>query len=218
MAGTNLQNTAFRNTVFKNVIFKSNCNLSNADFSDATFINVNFGEGCHLDGARFQFATFGTGVKIEFDRNYIGTCTFSGQRNDSWSTLYNSYQGIWQYINLTLSGAYFAFLLLKLYLFAATSYTTHALLAPELLKQRDDVVLSEISVYDFVMGDNWTTLTIALLILLYQTVRIFLTTHIAPLIDNEIKSGYTPCQSALNIDPLSASRFDPLFSRWRLSR
>ena len=147
-------------------------------------------------GRLFSFHSSAKDVTIQFDRNYISNATFKGIRVDIWARLSNSYAGIWQYLNLTLSGAYFGFLLLKLYLFNVASTMQTSVLESLSLPQPVPVETREVSVFDFVFGAGFISVSIAMLLLLYQSMRLFLTTRIGPLIEGEKRTGYTPSRSS----------------------
>jgi uncharacterized protein YjbI with pentapeptide repeats len=190
----NISNANFRNCTFESVVFARDANLEGVDFREAEFREVRFTDGCKLAGASFPFAKFKKGVTIQFDRNDISNAAFSAPRSDAWYKLSNAYAGIFQYINLTLSGIYFGFILLKLYLFKAFSVIEPPALN---IAHRTGIKLDEytkVSVFDFVFGSQLTSLAIALVVLLYQTIRIYLTMRIGPLIEAERRTGYTPAR------------------------
>ncbi|MBU0654243.1 MAG: pentapeptide repeat-containing protein [Gammaproteobacteria bacterium] len=188
----NLNRAVFKKSRFSHVIFEEGVDLSEADFEDAEFHDVKFSRECNIKGAAFRFVKFRRDVSIEFDRNYIANATFDSKRSDVWVKLSLSYAGIWQYVNITLSGLYFGAILLKLYFLKALS-----IIYSSIIKYDDDALLwqvetIEVSALKFVFGEQNLSIAIAVLILIYQSLRLFLTTKISPLIEDEKRSGYTP--------------------------
>jgi uncharacterized protein YjbI with pentapeptide repeats len=184
----------FSGSLFERVAFEPRVKLQGADFERAQFSDVSFARGCGLDFASFQYAKFKERVAIEFDRNNISGATFTTTRTDIWAKLSSAYAGIFQYINLTLSGVYFGFILLKLYLFKALSTMSGIIAQVYPGELRDQ--LTSISPFRFVFGSQWSAFATAVAILLYQALRLFLTMQIGPLIETEKRTGYTPEQSS----------------------
>lgn len=181
-SSANLTECDFRNAKFGNVVFSKGANLSEVDFSEADLNDVTFEDGCNLKGCIFSNSKFKK-ASIFFDRNYLRGAKFHFRRNDPWHQLSASFAGVWQYINLSLSGLYFVIIIMKIYVFEFLSKITNNF---------TDVDSHQISAGDFVFGSGFSSYLIALLILFYQSLRIFLTTQISPLIEEEKGSCYTP--------------------------
>lgn len=203
----NLRNSAFRNVIFgpnadlgganfanskfESVVFEGETNIKDVNFDEVEFIDVVFSRSCRIQGGSFQFAKVLKGVTIDFDRNYIAGATFSNKRSDTWFQLSNAYAGLFQYVNLTLSGIYFGFLLLKLYLFKVLSLTQAAALAGMNITNMQTGGMA-VSVFDFVFGAKISSVATAMVILVYQAMRVFITMRIGPLIEDERRTGCTP--------------------------
>lgn len=194
--GCNLGRVNFYQATFNNVTFEKNVYLNEADFTRADLRNVNFSQDTILTYASFAFASFRRGVSIEFDKNYIATSTFDFNRNDIWARLSASYSGIWQFIYIALSGLYFGIMLFKLYLFNAATEIQSKLVSYDSFDYTIPLQRVEISAFKFIFGAEGLSITIAILILCYQSLRIFVTTKMAPLIENQKQSGYTPDRSS----------------------
>lgn len=194
--GCNLSRASFKGARLNNVTFEGGVQLSEAEFDDAELSNVKFSPDANIKGASFRFAKFRRGVSVEFDRNYIANATFDSSRNDIWAKLSLSYAGIWQFLNITLSGLYFGVILLKLYGFKALTSVQSKLLSYDSNGYLNSFETVEISAFRFVFGEQLLSIVIAMLILSYQGLRLFVTTNIAPLIENEKRSGYTPDRSS----------------------
>ncbi len=194
--GCNLSGASFKGAKLNNVTFEGGVQLSEADFDESELYDVNISPDANIKGASFRFAKFRRGVSVEFDRNYIANATFDSSRNDIWAKLSLSYAGIWQFVNITLSGLYFGVILLKLYLFKGLTAVQSKLFSYESIGYLDQLETVEISAFRFLFGEQMLSIVIAMLILFYQGLRLFLTTKIAPLIENEKRGGYTPDRSS----------------------
>lgn len=192
----NLSRVNFYKATFNNVTFEKNVYLNEADFTRADLRNVNFSQDTILKYASFAFASFRRGVSIEFDKNYIATSTFDFNRNDIWARLSASYSGIWQFIYIALSGLYFGIILFKLYLFNAATEIQSKLISYDGSDYTIPLERIEMSAFRFIFGGEGLSIAIAILILCYQSLRLFVTTKIAPLIESEKQSGYTPSRSS----------------------
>jgi hypothetical protein len=135
-------------------------------------------------------------VAIQFDENNIIGARFGYIRRDAWFRLSNAYLGIFQYINLSLSGLYLGLLLLKLYLFKFLSIAQSDILNTVNHPIGNPEHLQSVSVFNFVFGAKWTSALPAIIILIYQMMRIFLTVRISPLIESERITGWTPPRSS----------------------
>lgn len=183
----------FSGSKLENVYFGGGVNVTEADFSNCELKNVTFDYNCKISGASFRFAKFRRGVKIQVDRNHLATTIFDERRTDEWAKMAKSFSGIWQYINLTLGGLYMMILIIKLYAFNFIVEWSAALLGKDTSNQSEFV---SISTFEFLFGSSVWSIILALLILTYQGLRLFLTVSIGPMIDYEVRSGYTPERSA----------------------
>lgn len=185
-----LNDASFVNAIFENVEFQSGCEVNNTDFSRARFKSVTFQRCCQIDGASFQLARFGKAVQIEFDQNNISGAAFLASRTDKWFQLSKAYSPIAQTVNALLSMTYFGIILLKLYIFK--SLTVLQEVSGLGMSDRMAGDFHELSVLRFLFGSEWTTLALAVLIIVYQALRLAITVRIAPLIEAERQSGHTP--------------------------
>ena len=192
----NLRGAKFEDAEFEGVTFKRDSSLEGADFSNSEFNEVSFDDGCHMEGASFQFAKFKKGITVEFDRNFLSNATFSTIRTDRWYRLSYAYAGLAQYINITLSGLYFGLILLKLYLFKIASALQDAIISNIPRVEAQSESFAQVTVSKFVFGSGLTSVAVALMILLYQALRLYLTMKIGPLIEAERRTGYTPRRDA----------------------
>lgn len=190
--GCNLRNVDFRHSTFKFVIFEQGCSLSEANFDNATFHTTAFDPESAYDGARFRFADFYETNSIEFDGNYLSNATFHKGRRDKWARLSSVYTGIWQFINVALSAAFFGGLLVKLYIFEGVSRIQAIIMSRASPKGTEDLNLSELTSWSFLFGDRPSSIALFLLFLVYQALRLFVTTRVGPMIDMERQTGYTP--------------------------
>lgn len=195
--GCNLNNSIFKGANFNNVFFDEGVSLIEADFDSAEFHDVIFSYETKIEGSSFRFSKFRKGVFIEFDRNYIANATFDFRRSDVWANLSRSYAGIWQYINITLSGIYFGIILLQLYFFKLLTSFDSAFQSHEINYCGNNECV-EISAFRFIFGDGFFTIAAAtaIMILIYQSLRLYITMNIAPLIEIEKRTGYTPDRSS----------------------
>lgn len=190
--GCNLRNTDFRNSTFKFVSFQKGCKLSEANFDGATLSNVRFDPESEYEGARFRFADFYETNSIEFDGNYLSNATFHKGRRDGWARLSSAYSGIWQFINVALSAAFFGSLLVKLYLFEGIFRAQTLILSGEHANAIPAGGLREMTAWTFLFGDRLSSAALFGLFLVYQSLRLYVTTRVGPMIDMERNTGYTP--------------------------
>lgn len=184
----NLNKVNFKNSTFQDVTFQSKCSAKEVDFYYSTFSSTKFSpEACIID-ASFKNCSFENDSYIDFDKNLISDVVFlKNDRTDSWHKLSTPFSGIWQYINVTLSGAYLISLYFKIQMFngiSATSQHARHLIEYETTKK--------ITLYEFVFGESYTSVIAALLILLYQMLRLYMTLKIGPMIESTKASGVTP--------------------------
>jgi uncharacterized protein YjbI with pentapeptide repeats len=196
---------------FEDVAFGPGSTIERADFFNSEFRSVKFNPECKMGGASFRSCQFGSSVKIEFDHNSLLNATFQGGRRDEWFKLSHSYAGFIQFVNITLSGTYFSLILLKLYLFniisqvqaepmAAFDAALKAIrkeaqkLGPGISGHLEAAIpkFKEVSPFDFVFGSDDASLGVAIIILVYQSLRLFITMRIGPLMEAERMGGYTP--------------------------
>ncbi|SDO20241.1 pentapeptide repeat-containing protein [Ensifer sp. YR511] len=191
-SSANLEGASFAGATFEHVVFKAGSNIKEADFSHATFSSVKFEPECILDGASFQFAKFLKAIAVEFDRNNLSGSVFFTPRSDKWNALARSYSTISQIVNTILSFSYFGILILKLYIFKTMSLAEAFILykIPDPVNAK--ITYSEISVFNFMFGSQPSSLVIAVILIVYQALRLFVTMRIGPLIEAERQSGYTP--------------------------
>jgi Pentapeptide repeats (8 copies) len=188
----NLSGANLRRSVFENVIFENGSKLEEADFDSVEIDNVIFKSDAALSRANFQFAKFKNNVSIEFDRNHIANATFYRTRRDSWYKLSSSYAGIWQFLNIALSFAYFCTILLKLYSFEALAEILPKLTGSIFDQSSRNTEFASVTTFQFIFGDQLASIGNAILLLFYQAFRVYLTTKISPLIESERQTGFTP--------------------------
>lgn len=183
----NLDDANFKDSTFRNVTFRSNCSVNGTNFSGSNFSSTKFSPDADVLGASFKDSSFENGSYIDFDRNLILDAFFKDGRSDSWYKLSSPFSGIWQFINVTLSSAYLISLYFKLQLFNGLSTTSQY--ARSLL---DYEPTRKITLYEFVFGESYSGAFAAILILLYQILRLYVTLKIGPMIESTKTSGVTP--------------------------
>lgn len=190
--GCRLDQVDFSDAVFQRVRFAAGCTLRSASFARCRFIDVEFDDGADICWATFDFCHFDDKTRIEFDRNSVRAVQFASGRRDRWWRLSRSYSGIWQFISIALSGAYLLLLAAKLYAFGWLASLQDQ--SGEWIRASREAGMGfrEISAWEFLFGGALWPVMVAVLVLAYQVLRIVVTTRVGPMIDDELRGGFTP--------------------------
>ena len=217
LAGFNFDNSNIANSIFvacdlsdasfvgaklENVEFDHDCNLERADFTGANFESVRIEKDCRIANASFRSVTFKKGTAIDFDANFVSGAAFVSPRTDRWHSLAKSYSSFYQILNLVAAAIYFGPIFLKLHLFKlASTGMNHILSVNPSLWRTFEGQSNTVSVLDFVFGRGGRySISLAVILFLFQGMRLFMTWKISPLIEVERQSGYTPSRES--IEPL----------------
>lgn len=190
---------AARGAFFTKCVFHSGCDFENAILKDATLRDVSFQGGVNLADTSFEGAKFEGSCSIAFDQNLVLRSNFKYVSSD-WVRIYTSFTGIQQFINIAFCFGYFLLLFGKIFALSALA----TLQSRFLLDSETSVILNEAFLLDkgspiwqLVFGGaspTFLSITVAVLILVYQVERYRLTNSIAPMIEDQKTDGVTPRQ------------------------
>lgn len=194
-------NVAAREAKLSSCYFGNLSTLDQSDFRDAKFHNVTVAQNASLSDASFEGVSFSGHCEIPFDQNLVIRSNFRTVKSD-WSRIYLAFTGTQQFVSIAFVFGYFLLLLIKISALKAISELQEIIEnAPGLRSMYATVFQtdSNIPVWKLALGGatpTFVSLSIAVLILVYQVERYRITISISPMIEGLKIDGYTPKRSA----------------------
>jgi len=184
----------FEASVFANCVFQRDSSFVEASFKNCEFLLCHFNPNVKISGANLSGANFVGCSGLRLDENNISGTNFDSKSIDEWHKLSTSYGEASRVLNSMLVLLYFAPILLKALFFQYLGSVQNAL--PE--RMRDQLAqsyhLRKQNISNLVLGEEpWTFFWyLAVVLLVYQLSRLYLTWKIGPLADLQRATGITP--------------------------
>jgi uncharacterized protein YjbI with pentapeptide repeats len=205
-----LQGASFANATLDDLTFShevlepqfaakaSACDLERASFVNAKLVNVTFDE-CELHEASFEQAELVTVSGLEFDANNQRNARYARTFTNHWLQLRREYSGARMVFNILLLLAFFVPLIARAgFWIGVNRLQSHELHLQSHEFGRMSLCLAarceEWSVWELALrrNESLAAFTLAVALLAYNVLRLWLTWRVGPLREEEERSGHTP--------------------------